>query len=68
MANPFRKIRVFYGETRTELQKSAWPSRKELKEMTLVVIVAVAILGAFVSITDFALFNVVDLFTTLVNR
>lgn len=63
MANPFGKIRLFYNETALELKKSSWPTWKELQQLTVIVIVAVALLGLYVSIADFALFNVVDLVT-----
>lgn len=66
MTNPFSKVRLFYQETVVELKKAAWPTWKELREMTLVVIIAVALIGAFVSLADFALINVVDLFTNWV--
>jgi len=66
MANPFRKIGIFYGETVQELKKSTWPNRKELRDMTLVTIVAMIILGIFISVADFALYEFVNLFTTLV--
>lgn len=66
MANPFRKLRLFYGETVQELKKSSWPNRTELRDMTIITIVAIIVLGVFVSVADFALFNVVDLFTSLV--
>ena len=66
MANPFKKIRLFYRETLSELKKASWPTAKELRKMTVVVIIAVALIGAYVSLADFALYNVVDLFTQLV--
>lgn len=66
MANPFRKIGIFYGETVQELKKSSWPTRKELRDMTIVTIVAIIALGIFITVADFALFNVVDLFTSLI--
>jgi len=66
MANPFRKIGIFYGETVQELKKSTWPNRKELRDMTLITIVAMIILGIFISVADFALYEFVNLFTTLV--
>ncbi|WOO40900.1 preprotein translocase subunit SecE [Rubellicoccus peritrichatus] len=66
MANPFRKVGIFYGETVQELKKSSWPNRKELRDMTIVTIVAIIALGVFITVSDFALFNVVDLFTSLV--
>ena len=64
--NPFAKIRLFYRETVAELGKTAWPKRKELRDMTIVVIIAVALIGLFVALSDFALYNVVDLFTDIV--
>lgn len=50
----------------TEVKKASWPNRTELRDSTLVVIIGVAILGAFISIVDFSLFQVVALFTNLV--
>jgi len=67
MANPFRTIRTFFGELFTELQKASWPTRGELKDSTIVVIVACVLLGLFTSISDFAIYQVVDLFTTWVS-
>jgi preprotein translocase subunit SecE len=64
MKNPFRSIRIFFGEMKAELQKSTWPTRPELRDSTLVVIVAVTILGIFTSIADFSLYQVVNLFTS----
>jgi preprotein translocase subunit SecE len=63
MKNPFRSTRIFFGEMISELQKASWPSRLELRDSTIVVIVATAILGVFTSICDFSLYQVVDLFT-----
>ncbi|HTQ31223.1 MAG TPA: preprotein translocase subunit SecE [Opitutaceae bacterium] len=66
MKNPFRSTRIFLGEMIAELQKASWPSRAELRDSTVVVIVATVILGLFTSICDFSLYQVVDLFTRLV--
>ena len=63
MANPFSKIRLFYTETVSELKKAVWPTRVELRDATIVVIIAMVLLGAFVSVVDFSLFQVVSLFT-----
>jgi len=68
MAYPFRSARLFFGEMVAELQKCSWPTRAELKDSTIVVIVASLLLGIFTSITDFALYNVVDAVTSLVTR
>jgi len=66
MKNPFRSIRIFSVETFEELQKASWPTRTELRDSTVVVIVAALILGAFTSVSDFALYQVVDVCTRLV--
>jgi preprotein translocase subunit SecE len=66
MKNPFRSTRIFFGEMIGELKKASWPSRLELRDSTIVVIVATVVLGLFTSICDFALIQVVNLFTELV--
>ncbi len=68
MKNPFRSTRIFVGEIIDELKKATWPTRQELRDSTLVVIVAAVILGLFTSISDFALYQVVDLFTGIVTK
>jgi preprotein translocase SecE subunit len=45
-------LRTFLGEVKTELQKCSWPTRKELFGQSLVVIISVIILGAFVGLCD----------------
>jgi preprotein translocase subunit SecE len=67
MKNPFRSTRIFFGEMVGELQKAAWPTKTELRDSTIVVIVAMAILGLFTSISDFSMASFVDLFTRLVS-
>jgi preprotein translocase subunit SecE len=67
MKNPFRITRIFIGEMVGELQKASWPTRTELRDSTIVVVLAGVLLGVFTSISDFALINVVDLLTSWVN-
>jgi preprotein translocase subunit SecE len=67
MKNPFRSIRIFLGEMVGELQKAAWPTKTELRDSTIVVVIAAALLGVFTSISDFSLYQFVDLFTQLVS-
>lgn len=52
MWNPVEKIRDTYNATVAELKKCTWPTRDELKESTVVVIVSVIILSAFVFVVD----------------
>ena len=68
MKNPFQSTRLFVGEMVGELQKASWPSRTELRDSTIVVILASFLLGLFTSISDFSLYQVVDLFTSFVSR
>jgi len=63
MKNPFRSIRIFTGEMIAELKKATWPTKVELRDSTLVVVVAIVILGIFTTIADFSLYQVVTLFT-----
>ncbi|MEX2043947.1 MAG: preprotein translocase subunit SecE [Opitutus sp.] len=67
MKNPFRSTRIFLGEMVAELQKATWPTRTELRDSTIVVIIAAAILGLFTAISDFSITQVVILFTDMVN-
>ena len=66
MKNPFRSTRIFFGEMIDELKKCTWPTKSELRDSTVVVLVASLILGLFTSISDFSLTQVVVLFTDLV--
>ena len=67
MKNPFRSTRIFVGEMVGELQKATWPTRTELRDSTIVVILAVVLLGVFTSISDFSVVQVVDLCTSWVS-
>ncbi len=67
MKNPFRAVRIFSAEMIGELKKATWPTWLELRDSTLVVIVAVIILGVFTSIADFSLIQLVALFTSWVS-
>ena len=68
------KIKAFFTEVKVELQKASWPwdptqkgfkKFKELTDSTVVVIMAMILLGAYVALFDFVLVNVVHFFTKL---
>ena len=63
MTNPFLKVRDFLGEVTTELKKSAWPTRKELIDSTIVVIVTILILGIFVALADVVFLRIIGFLT-----
>ena len=48
-------FRGFLGEVNAELKKCTWPTRPELFDSTVVVIISVALLGGFVAICDLVL-------------
>ena len=46
------RVREFTGEVRVESSKVSWPTRIELRDSTVVVIVTVIIVAVFVGIVD----------------
>jgi len=68
------KAKNFFNEVKIELQKASWPwdpkekgfrRYKELFDSTLVVIIAMLLLGGYVAAIDFILVNVVHFFTKM---
>ncbi len=54
-------LKTFVHEVKVELVKCSWPTREELMESTIVVIVSVIILGFFVGISDTVLMHMLKL-------
>ncbi len=61
MVNIFKRVPVFIGEVKAELAKVSWTSRKELWGATGIVMVATAILTAYIGVLDFVLSKAVSL-------
>ena len=68
------KIKNFFSEVKVELQKASCPWEpkekgirryKELTDSTMVVIIAMLLLGGYVALFDFVLVNFVHFFTRL---
>ena len=66
------KAKNFFSEVKVELQKASWPwdlkergfrRYKELTDSTLVVLIAMLLLGGYVALFDFILINVIHYFT-----
>ena len=55
------QTKVFLGDVRSELQRVTWPSRKQIRATTLVVIVTVFFFGIYFGILD-------RIFSTAVSR
>jgi preprotein translocase subunit SecE len=68
------RVKNFFNEVKVELQKASWPwdskekgfrRYKELTDSTLVVVIAMLLLGGYVALFDFVLVNFVHFFTRL---
>ena len=68
------KTKNFVNEVKVELQKASWPWEpkekgvkryKELTDSTIVVIIAMLLLGGYVALFDFVLVNIIQFFTQL---
>ncbi len=66
------RTKSFLSEVKVELQKCSWPWEskekgirryKELTDSTLVVIIAMLLLGGYVALFDFILINFIHFFT-----
>ena len=57
------KTKAFFAEVVTELKKSAWPTRKELLDSTVMVIVTMLILGMFVAVADLVFVKIIGVLT-----
>ncbi|MEI8352579.1 MAG: preprotein translocase subunit SecE [bacterium] len=57
----FRKVQFFLADVRNELRKSTWPTRGELIESTVVVILSVILFAVFVGLCDAVLRQLVGL-------
>ncbi len=55
----FGKIAKFFKQVRSELKKVNWPNRKEITSNTLVVLVTVIALIAFIGLIDLTLANII---------
>jgi preprotein translocase subunit SecE len=68
------KTKNFFNEVKVELQKASWPWEpkekgirryKELTDSTLVVIIAMLLMGGYVALFDFVLVNVIHFVTRM---
>lgn len=47
-----KRFRTFFDEVIAEMRKSTWPTREELVESTVIVIISVILIGFFVGVSD----------------
>ena len=58
MAN---NVAIFFKDIKLEMTKVAWPTRDELIGSTIVVLVSLAILSAFIGVCDIVLSKLVNI-------
>ena len=62
LKNIFKKINNFLKEAIAELKKVIWPTRKDLKNSTVVVIFTIIIASIFIGIVDIFFTKALTLF------
>lgn len=60
----WQRMTVFLREVRVELAKVTWPTWEQLKQQTLVVIIAVLMISAFTGAVDLVLSNTIKFLVT----
>ena len=55
----FGKIAKFFKQVKNEMKKVHWPNKNELSSYTLVVVITVVALIAFIGVIDVALTNII---------
>ena len=55
------RIKIFLQQVKGELKRVKWPTRKEVQKLTMIVIGAIIILGAYISLLDIGLTKLIEL-------
>ena len=58
-----RRLRRYFQESWSELKKVAWPTRDQVRNLTVLVFVVSAAVGAFIAAWDFVFTEVVKIIT-----
>ena len=51
----WKRLRAFFADVKSELQKTSWPTRKEVQNTTIVVIIFVMVCAAYLFVVDHVL-------------
>ena len=62
--NIFKSIAKYFRELKSEMKKVTWPTKDQLIRQTLVVVVAIIIIGAFIFALDLLFGYLTKLFLT----
>ena len=55
LKNHWTRLSTFLQEVKAELQKTTWPTRKEVRNTTIVVVTFVVVCAAYLYLVDFVL-------------
>ena len=58
-----RRLRRYFQESWTELKKVAWPTRDQVRNLTVLVFVVSAAIGVFIAFWDFVFTWVIQVIT-----
>jgi len=61
----FKRMGKFLRETRVELSKVTWPTRREVISQTYVLVILCLVMGLIIGIMDFGIGKVVDFAFTI---
>jgi len=61
--NPFAGIVSYFKDVRGEMKKVVWPTRKQLQKNTIIVLIAIVLIGAFIWVLDLGFQNGLSVFT-----
>lgn len=61
-----RRIRRYFQESWSELKKVAWPTRDQVRNLTVLVFIVSAAIGVFIAAWDYVFTEVVRLITPTV--
>ena len=59
---PFKRIRGYFADVRTEMHRVVWPSRAELKNFTFGVVVMLIVFGVAIWLVDLGLVSLLSVF------
>ncbi len=53
------QLKAFLKEVKVEMSKVTWPTRAEIKDATVVVIISVVVIAAFIGVIDWILYQAI---------
>lgn len=61
----FSRVASWFGDVRTEMKRVVWPSRPELKNYSVGVIISLVVFGVVIWLVDMGLVGLLSLFANL---